>query len=119
MESADQNPIDSLIKKSLLQSSDHQLPSNFSWLVMQRILVEKVHRAQQRAIWEACLVTLVTLASATLLFFAYTQYTGEQALAIPSLSLVAIPAVLTLFFLFLVDTAIGSYSRNKDFAGMS
>ena len=112
MDRAQQDLMDGYLKGA--RNEEPKLPSNFSWLVMRRILLEKANRAQRRAVWEACLVTLATLASATLLSLAYTQYTGVQALAVPTAGLLILPAAAVFFLVFLIDAAVNVYWNGGD-----
>jgi hypothetical protein len=112
MDRAQQDLMDGYLKG--VQNEAPKLPSNFSWLVMRRILLVKANRAQRRAVWEASLVTLATLGSAALLFLAYTQYTGVQALAVPTAGLLILPAAAVFSLVFLIDAAASVYWNGRD-----
>ena len=89
-----------------LEKVDTNLPSNFSWLVMQRIMAIKIEQARGKARWEVSLIGLGTLIGALVLAFCYSLYAGVPGWQVPLWGTMAIPALGVLAVFFILDSAL-------------
>jgi len=76
----DQDPMDKLIAKNL-GSSTGRLPSNFSYLVMQKIARLKVERARSGAVSQSVLISLISCLLGVGLLMLHALYTQAPMIA--------------------------------------
>lgn len=112
-------PIDDLehdktIKSYFLSTSkDGQLPTNFSWMVMQKVYGIKLARARQRAVWESTFVVLAMLIVSAVLLAGWAMYVGIESPGFLGKIDIAIPALLTLIGCLLLDAVLGILRRES------
>ena len=103
-----------------LSEVEANLPSNFSWRVMQRILAIKIEQARGKARWEVSLISVGTLLGTLALVFSYSLYAGTPAWQVPLWGTMALPALGVLAVFFILDSALSerrSANRQSHGAG--
>jgi len=102
---------DSLIRDFFKHAGD-KLPTNFSYLVMQRVYRQAIRQAQQQAALQSWLVGIAVFLSGTLVLFGYSVYAGGLTLTIPGEALeIVLPVVVALICIVGLDFGLKQHSQ--------
>ena len=89
------------------------LPSNFSWLVMQRVMAKRLEAAQRQGRFYATLASIGCVIAGIGLLVLYSLYAGSVAVSLPKLGGLAAPVVLAFVLVVSLDLAV-TLLRGRD-----
>lgn len=101
---------ESVIRKYF--SEPVRLPTNFAWLVAQKVNARRVELAKTRARLLSSLIGFFMCVVSVAILGAYTAYYEVPQLAIPFVEAQVLPAIAVFVLIFLVDAVINLRAKS-------